>query len=357
MTEKMVIRKGRERIELSYQEFNGLRFLEMQRALTVSQYYDYCRWLLRYEITPYAFKNRLRKMEKFKLIRSGQFKEGFEGDHFKYVSIGSKGIDLLIEKKALGAEYNKKQIYSFMGKSNHYHYFATKEVIIRFLLHINMLVGVSKKGIFSYHYSKSPYIIHVPKATKRSISGYGFTKRYRRRSSAPSHLQTSSTQFFLAKPDWILRFRGIDVHGEKVDRVTNLELDTGTEPIWQLEAKVRKYIRVAQQFNHMQHQLLIVLPDETFLTKGKFSNRDKRIMNILNRFEEKGLIKDAEYAGLRVDVCSLTYAPYMVQWFLWNHNMPESREPMGSYTGGYDNVLEIAKNVGLAVDDMLYSRK
>ncbi|MED0666927.1 hypothetical protein [Bacillus badius] len=114
MPEKIVIRKGRERIEISIKEVAGLRFLEAQHALTVTQYYDFCRWFLGHEITSYGFKNRLRKMEKFKLIRSEQFKDGFQGDHFKYISIGSKGIDLLIELKRLPESYNKKRIYNFI---------------------------------------------------------------------------------------------------------------------------------------------------------------------------------------------------------------------------------------------------
>lgn len=306
---KVILKKDRQRIELSEAEIYALKWLFDHRALTVAQYYFVTSTFFRHHISEYAFKNRLRKMEEFKLIRSGKHTDGFEGDRFKYLLIGSRGIDILKQEKRIKDDYDKKKIYTFGSKVNHYHFFATQEVVIRFIAHYYSKEGVSREKrlkIRSIPSSSLPYTYSVSRSKPSARSPYGYTNRHYSYDNKPKQELPSHVDVTICKPDWILKAENL---------VCNIELDTGSEPVHELAMKVYSYLRVAKGYDQFQHQLLIVLPDETFLKKQKFGNRTKRIENIYEQFRKEGLMEKAAEVNLTINVCSLKHAAAVITKF------------------------------------------
>ncbi|WP_188208346.1 hypothetical protein [Alkalibacillus aidingensis] len=114
MKEEIILRKSaRQRLEVKASDLEYLAFLEQQRLLSVQQFYQAYSALFNNRLKDYSFKNRLRKFEEYNLIRSNYYSNGFEGERFKYVTVGSKSIELLIENKFLDGSYNKSKIYKF----------------------------------------------------------------------------------------------------------------------------------------------------------------------------------------------------------------------------------------------------
>lgn len=306
---KVILKKDRQRIELSEGEIKALKWLFLHRALTVEQYYLVAHSFFNYRISEYAFKNRLRKMEEFKLIRSEKYADGFQGDRFKFVLIGSQGIEILKQEKQIKNDYDKKKIYTFGSKVNHYHFFATQEVVLRFMAHYHSKNGISREerlGFQSFPSGSLPYTYSVSRSKPSSRSPYGYTKRHYSYDNKPKQELPSHVDVTICKPDWILKAGNL---------VCNIELDTGSEPVHELAMKVYSYLRVAKDYNQFQHQLLIVLPDESFLTKGKFGNRTKRIENIYEQFRKEGLIEKAAEVNLTINVCSLKHAAAVITKF------------------------------------------
>src|SRR5690606_1655390 len=112
-------------------------FLERHRLLTLQQFYKVAVHLYDVRMKEYSFKNRIRKFEEYYLIRSKTYSEGFEGERFKYLCIGSKGIDLLIEQEFLDHSYNKTGIYKFNQKKNLIHFLATQQAVINIISDLN----------------------------------------------------------------------------------------------------------------------------------------------------------------------------------------------------------------------------
>lgn len=279
--ENVVLKKGRKRLELKPLEVEALSFLENQRALTLNQYYEFCYHVLDYEITEYAFKNRIRKLEEFKVIRSKSFADGFEGERFKYLSVGAAGVDLLIKMKRLPTNYNKRKIYTFLEKENLYHYFATQQVIIDFYRRMKEVTKRdARKIIKSLSAAQNPYKFWVPNVNHKSmVPGLKRAQMAMRQQAITwnhNHSNKSTGQYVSSViPDWILH------HEYKSLQATiHIELDTGTETLEELELKALRYLNLAERNPQAKMGVVFVLPDETFMAGKKFGNRDKRIQNI-----------------------------------------------------------------------------
>ncbi|SET23471.1 hypothetical protein SAMN05216389_10790 [Oceanobacillus limi] len=112
MKEKIILRKSaRQRLEVKASDLEYLAFLEQQRLLSVQQFHQASSELFNNQLKDYSFKNCIRKFEEYNFIRSHLYSNKFEGERFKYVTVGSKSIELLIENEFLDGSYNKSKIY------------------------------------------------------------------------------------------------------------------------------------------------------------------------------------------------------------------------------------------------------
>lgn len=289
--ENVIIKKGkgRSRIEVKPSEVEMLIILERQHLLSTSQLFRYYTELCFGKSHAYAFKNRMRKFEDFKLIKSAKFAEGFDGDRFKYYTLGSAGIELLQEKGHLPEDYNKSRMYSHLNKKNVQHFLMTQEVVLRTMLlamtRLSMPVykakGLSLKMI-SLSPAEHPYDRWVPKASRtlnRNNKGAAYARaaNYTRSSSSKSEMGYTST---MIKPDWIMKSSFEDTVNKP--RVINIELDTGTEQWPQIIDKIWRYCYVAEENNDTHHVVTFVMPDETYSLRKKYGNRSQRLKNMKN---------------------------------------------------------------------------
>jgi hypothetical protein len=301
MQEKIILRKGpRQRLELSETDIMLLAFLEQQRMLTNQQLYHTATVLFGMNILDYSFKNRLRKFEDYKLIRSEFYRNGFDGEHFKFTSIGTKGIDLLIEHNILNDSYNKQKIYKFNNKKNLIHFLATQQAALNILFSLNKKVIVPVKEIyksynllydsnlFSHSPATIPYEEWIPDyknlhlqnkgAYHTKIAGYMTTSKSKR---------SSGKTMTIVKPDWIIRLKP----APKKEIFLNIELDTGSEPIETLIEKAFNYSLLAENNPSEQHYMCIIVIDNTFANCSRFSNGKKRATNLINRFNDDSAVK------------------------------------------------------------------
>ncbi|TQR14742.1 replication-relaxation family protein [Psychrobacillus soli] len=300
MTDKIVLRKGnRQRLDLYSTDLHILVFLEQQRMLTVQQLYQVSKILFKQEMQEYSFKNRLRKWEEYKLIRSDFYSNGFNGQRFKYVSVGSKAIDILIEQQLLAPSYNKQKIYKFNQKKNVIHFLATQQAALNILFMLNSkrlktLDGKAKYdmiynvNLFSHSPSIFPYeewIPHSQNLHQQNKAAYhaNFAK-YKRHNHSN---QPSGKTMTIVKPDWIIRLKP----NEEKDLFINIELDTGTEPIATLVEKVFKYAILAENNPSEQHFMCIIIADDSFSSRSRFGDGIKRAKNISERFIADDFVK------------------------------------------------------------------
>ncbi|WP_338754872.1 hypothetical protein [Bacillus sp. FJAT-52991] len=319
--EKAVIKKGRKRLELKQLEVEALSFLENQRALTLTQYYEFCYYVLDYDITEYAFKNRIRKLEEFKIVRAKNFVDGFEGERFKYISVGAAGVDLLIQTKRLPTDYNKRKIYTFLEKENLYHYFATQQVVIDFYRRIKMFYKRDMSNIIkSLIPSQSPYKMWVSykKLTNNTSRIPGLSRFQAVEKKTQPYNKPTGEYVPCVVADWIL-------HAEKKEENTilmktaHIELDTGSESLDELEYKVLRYLNLAESNPNATIAVFFILPDETYLAGKKFGNRDKRVENIRKHFSNNPkLIKRIKESNLLVCVYPLRKADIALGYFFFN---------------------------------------
>lgn len=281
--------KGRSRIEVKPSEVEMLIILERQHLLSTSQLFRYYTELCFGKSHSYAFKNRMRKFEDFKLIKSAKFAEGFDGDRFKYYTLGSAGIELLQENGHLPDDYNKNRMYSHLNKKNVQHFLMTQEVVLRIMAagmaRLSMPTyktkGLSLKMI-SLSPAEHPYDRWVPKASgtlSRNNKGAAHARaaNYTRSSSSKREMGYTST---MIKPDWIMKRSFEDTVNKP--RVINIELDTGTEQWPQIIDKIWRYCYVAEENKDTHHLVTFVMPDETYSLRKKYGNRSLRLQNMNN---------------------------------------------------------------------------
>lgn len=154
MQDKIILKKtARQRLELTKVDLDLLAFLEQQRLLTLQQFYQAAKHLFELKITEYSFKNRVRKFEAYRLIRGEHYSKGFDEERFKFLCIGSKAVDLLIDNELLDPSYNKPKIYKFNQKKNLLHFLATQQAAI------NILITFNAKAIKDPNTNKMKYPI------------------------------------------------------------------------------------------------------------------------------------------------------------------------------------------------------
>ena len=297
MHEKFIIKKNaRERLELSKKDLMLLEFLEQQRMLTLQQFYQAAIHLFEMKMSEYSFKNRIRKFEEYYLIRSNFYSEGFDGERFKYICIGSKSIDLLIENELLDNSYNKSRIYKFNQKKNLMHFLATQQAVINLLIALDTELIIDKKKdelkypikynltFFSHSPASFPYTEWIKKDINlhRQNSGayHASVAKYMKKSSST---QMHGSIMTIVKPDWILEIKSRRGLGFR-DAIINIELDMVTEPIETLAQKVFRYALLAEKSPDVLHIMNIVIADNSFSNRSKFSDGIRRAKNIVKQF-------------------------------------------------------------------------
>lgn len=318
--------KGRSRLEVKISEILLLEYLERHRLLTMAQLYKYFTQFLGEEIKEYSFKNRLRRLEEFKLVRSSSFAEGFDGERFKCFSIGTGGINLLIENGLLFEDYNKNQIYQLLEKKNKLHFLYTQEVVLNIMCTTKQRLSLPQYK----HYSQTklysslspshvPYEMWIEKASKPVAmfnKGAAHARAAQFINNNQQYKKSTGDWVTIIRPDWILK-REFDNLGQKT-KYLNIELDTGTEPLEQLEDKVWRYCILAErESNSSKHGVLFVLPDESFSKRTKYGDRSQRITNIREKIFNDPLMADRiKKVNLAVGVVSLRNAGVVVTNFL-----------------------------------------
>ncbi|MFD1032924.1 replication-relaxation family protein [Metaplanococcus flavidus] len=314
MKDKIIVKgKGRSRIEITAREVWMLLYLENHHLMSTEQLFKYYTKFLMSSTHPYAFKNRLRKFEEYKIVRSANFADGFHGDRFKYYTIGAAGVDLLMQKKKLAEDYNKNQIYHRLNKKNVLHFLFTQQVVLnvftelrkRLSMPANKDKGLSLKTM-SLSPAKFPYEIWIPKVSgsiSRNNSGASHARAAASMKNS-NYERTSGHYATLIKPDWILE-RSFPESTVKT-KVLNIELDTGTEQWPQIEEKIWKYCTVAENNKDSVHALGFVLPDETFSMRTKYGDRSKRIENMMiNLRKDTKLLERIKEVNLLLGIYSL----------------------------------------------------
>lgn len=318
MQDKIVLKKNaRQRLELTKSDLQLLVFLEQQRMLTLQQFYQAAKHLIEMKITEYSFKNRIRKFEEYHLIRGDHYSEGFNGERFKFLCIGSKAVDLLIENKLLDISYNKSKIYKFNQKKNLMHFLATQQAAINILTNLNAELirdpntDEIKYSIlynltaFSYSPATFPYTewIRKHKNLHRQNSGAYHARVSKYMTGNKSNTEINGTTMMIVKPDWIIELKG----SKKVrNAIINIELDMGTEPIETLVQKVFKYAILAEKNPESLHIMDIVVADNSFSNRSTLSSGIKRAENIRKQFvSDSALANRVEKTGLKIIVSSL----------------------------------------------------
>lgn len=315
MKDKIIIKKNaRQRLEVTKSDLQLLLFLEQQRMLTLQQFYQAAIHLFEMESSEYSFKNRVRKFEEYHLIRGEHYSEGFEGERFKYLCIGSKAIDLLIENELLDNSYNKSKIYKFNQKKNLMHFLATQQAVI------NILISLNTKCIRNPNTDEIKYpILYKLTSFSHSPATFSYTewirkdKNLHRQNTGAYHANVakymsgnmSSTKIHgstmtIVKPDWIIELKGSK---EIRDAIINIELDMGTEPIETLAQKVFKYALLAEKNQDKLHIMNIVIADNSFSNRSTLSNGVGRTENIIKRFNaDTAVINRVKESGLKIIV-------------------------------------------------------
>ncbi|MBB6447046.1 replication-relaxation family protein [Bacillus benzoevorans] len=315
MQDKIILKKNaRQRLELTKSDLQLLVFLEQQRMLTLQQFYQAAKHLFEMKITEYSFKNRVRKFEDYHLIRGEHYSEGFDGERFKSLCIGSKAVDLLIENHLLDSTYNKSKIYKFNQKKNIMHYLATQQAVINILTRFNAKAikdpntnemkypVIYNKTSFSRSPAMYPYTewIRKHKNLHRQNSGAYHAKIAKHMTGSKSSAEIYGTTITIVKPDWIIELKGRN--GQK-DAIINIELDMGTESIETLIEKTFNYAKLAEKNPDVLHIMDIVIADNSFSNRSKFSDGIGRTKNIVKQFKtDSAVIRRIRESSLKIIV-------------------------------------------------------
>ncbi|MEI3599089.1 MULTISPECIES: replication-relaxation family protein [unclassified Oceanobacillus] len=299
MPDRIILKKNtKQRLELSKTDLQLLAFLEQQRMLTMQQLYQVATKIFEIRIKEYSFKNRIRKFEDYYLIRGYNYSEGFDGERFKYLCIGSKGIDLLIKYNLLDQSYNKSKIYKFNQKKNLMHFLATQQAAINILnsLHAKVIKGeasneIKYTGFYDITlFSHSPSVFQYTEWIRKEKNWHRHNKGAYH-SYIAKHMNGNSSTFgktmTFVKPDWIIELQSKKAKNAYI----NIELDMGTEPIETLIEKVFKYAILAERNKEELHIMDLVIADSSFSNRSKLTNGIKRGDNIIKRFVADPAIK------------------------------------------------------------------
>lgn len=299
--EKVIIKgKGKKRLELGLSDILLIDCLFTHQVLKTDQLYKFYTEYLFEKIHPYSFKNRLRKFEEYHLVRSDTFAEEFDGDRFKYYSLGAAGADLLIEQELLPSNFNKKSIYKHLKKENLLHFLGATQAAINILC---ALAAIQDSGFDSLPPSQHPYEEWVP-----NIRAVGPTMNRGARQAAaanrnwnPDYKKRQGKWMTIVRPDWIISKE--KENQEK--RYLNIEFDTGSESLDTLQEKLWKYHLLAEYRPNEKHIVMFVLPDESYSKHYNFKEIDKRAGKIESLFSTVENTERSKEVGLTVCVTTL----------------------------------------------------
>lgn len=334
--------KGRSRLKLTETEMKLLKHLENHHLLTTDQMYRIYSEILKGKNQAYSFKNRMRKLEEYKLIKSVYYAKDFKGERFKYYSIWTEGIKVLIERELLDNNYNQNQIYQRLQKKNPMHFLMTQEVVLNAFIAIknNMLIALPKGykpkvKIGTMAPAKNLYLMKVERASKsRRLNNKGASHARLVSNSRNSSIGKQTSKWIpIIRPDWILNSKSEEddtqvklskiklntdtdplsiiesIDTDHRERFLNIELDTGTEPWSVIENKIWRYCLLAEKQKYEKHFVLFVLPDESFSKRTKYGNRSQRISNFIKNLESDELLMKRCYeVQLRLDIVTLEEA-------------------------------------------------
>ncbi|MGG3803490.1 replication-relaxation family protein [Metabacillus fastidiosus] len=301
--------QGKNRLELNRGDILLLAWLAKQQVLKTDQLYKlYTEYIFeKIELNPYSFKNRLRKFEKYKLVRSAKFAEGFTGDRFKYYTVGAAGVELLIKEKLLPKDFNKKSIYNHLKKENILHFLGAGQAAINIICATADLEN--RREYVSLPPSQHRYEEWIP-----NIRSVGPTMNRGAKQAATSRQNWSSNYkkpqgkwMTIVRPDWIIHKK---TKGRN-DRYLNIEFDTGSESLETLQEKIWRYQLLAENRPNEKHILLFVLPDKTFSKHYNFKQIDKRIEKIFDLLATEENTKRSVEVNLTACVVQLDLAGYL----------------------------------------------
>lgn len=318
MQDKIILKKNaRQRLELYQGELKLLAFLEQQRMLTLQQSYQYAKKFCKMNMTDYSFKNRIRKLQDYRLIRGYHYSEGFDGERFKYICIGSKGIDLLVKHNLLESSYDKSKIYKFDKKKNIMHFLMTQQVVTNLLTELDgdiIYYPNSKELKYLFFYgervsSYSPAVlpytewIRIEKNLHRQNSGAYHAKIAKHMTANKQTTNINGTTMTIVKPDWVLKIKG---EKETRNAFINIELDMGTEPIHTIKEKVFKYAILAENNPDELHIMNIVIADNSFSNRSRLSDGIRRAKNIAKQLvSDPAVVNRVNKSSLKLKISPL----------------------------------------------------
>lgn len=294
---KYIIGKNEKGIYLTIGDLYSLLFLYEQRLLTVSQMYKFYSFFYNQPKNFNAFRNRLNKMAKLKIIRKENYalkkKNGFE---LGMITISDKGVFILEQCGFIP----KNQNYTFVSKRQFEHTLGIREVVLN-----SIELEVNRKGwILAGPTGEHTYMF------SKLISKYGIDNLspFNKWSAIPKHiyddedwgdniLETSeintdhnifkeNTLYSIPpfklihdiegadsdlKPDWIFRYN---------NHYFNIEVDTGTERGGVIESKVKRYIKLAHLMPSIQHHVIFALVDDSYQTVYEHGRKKARTQNL-----------------------------------------------------------------------------
>lgn len=247
---------------------------------------------------------KLQKWHNLNIIKSEAYSDG--KNPYKCVRIDKNGMEILTNEGVVPHKNDRYKYITTPGHSSGDHYFGTREVIIRFMLEVEV------KGM-------QPFVSISP-----SELPYNDLEEEK---ALEQHVTPGAKLTPIVIPDWILYTR---------DAILNIESDTGTEYTERVIEKVKKYVHYVQQgLESKVHHVLIVPPDSAdddilCYVKTPPKERNKRV----------GSLKDSIMRASAHVVPNLHF--YVVS---------SSRSGKVSYnilSGNYQNHAAVANEVVLA---------
>lgn len=293
---KYITDKNHTGMYMGVSDLYTLFFLYEQKLLTVKQMNTFYNYYHEKPMHYNAFRNRLNKMYKLKIIRKDNYylkkRHGYEMSMY---SIGEKGLYIL--KHAGFINWDKENIY--VGKRQYEHTLGIKEAVLR-----TIDLEIKRKGWFLSQDGENIYVF------KKFIDDYGLNNiaPFSKWSSIPKYIYESedwgeneivgraargermysksdvlySIQPFPLfkeiqedednlKPDWIFRFNKHQL---------NLEIDSGAEKNKIIINKIKRYIRLTQLMPTIQHHVIFAIIDNSYPTVSEHGARKQRTSNL-----------------------------------------------------------------------------
>ncbi|MBU8908066.1 replication-relaxation family protein [Desertibacillus haloalkaliphilus] len=277
---KLSIANNRRGVWLSALEIDLIKILLNNRFLTTKQII-YFLVQCGNNFNENSIRNRLFKLESIGFIDSYEYVLGNDGFIFKYYQVTKKCVDCLVEEGLILDSFSSYKAISMGANSiTKYieHTFSINEIVIRTLV-TNRLEN--DDGTLGYKVE--------------SLSPHKYV-----------YWDNKNPSSRLIVPDWIFK---------KENRFVNVEVDSGSEDIKELELKVLAYIKLLDQRPNENHTVLIALMDDSIPTRSYRMNRNKRISNIRDSLNKLDKLRRSH---LEVYVVQLERAHRLVDQLLYD---------------------------------------